>query len=514
MRRMRHGAGGGLGIGILCLLGCAPRPDGPPAPARPFQGTSLVVAAVDDPAILKTVAARRGEWEQTRGGLVSIREGAIAPEDVRQVDVVLFPGDRLGDLVDQQALAVLPEAVVRPPAAAAESRGSDRAPAVAPPGDALEFADVVPAYRDQVTKYGDDRLGLPYGGSALVLVYRRDAMDAAAVRAAAEGAGVRLGPPPTWERLEGLARFFHGRDWDGDGRPEAGIALALGPDAEGLAGATFLALAAALGQHRDQYSFLFDHETMEPRIASPPFVEALQRLVALKAYGPPGLETFDAEKAREAFRTGQVALLIDCAERVARWADPKHPVPVGVASLPGSGRVYDPARALWEDAAPPNRPSYLARGGGWLAGVTASGRPAEAARDFLAYLTNPETAGRVRVDEAFPMLPTRGSLLGLGPPDVRTAPGVDPRGWSQAVSETLTAARVVPGLRIPEAGAYLADLDTARVAALGGEPAGHALEVAAASWRKRTASLGLPRQRWHYRRSLNSLATPAEPPPR
>src|SRR5207244_579652 len=158
------------------------------------------------------------------------------------------------------------------------------------------------------------------------------------------------------------------------GRPEAGIALALGPDAEGLAGTTFLALAAALGQHRDQYSFLFDHETMEPRIASPPFVAALERLVALKAYGPPGAERYDAEDAREAFRTGQAALLIDFAERVARWSDPKHPVPVGVSALPGSERVYNPDRATWEDASPPNRPSYLPRGGGWLVGVSASGR--------------------------------------------------------------------------------------------------------------------------------------------
>ena len=154
--------------------------------------------------------------------------------------------------------------------------------------DALQFADVVPAYRDQVSKYGSDRMGLPYGGSALVLVYNRPAFEGEANREAARKAGVTLEAPKTWKQLDALAKFFQGRDWNGDGSADHGIALALGRDAEGVGDATFLARAASLGQHRDQYSFLFDADTMAPRIESPPFVEALRDLVALKESGPPG----------------------------------------------------------------------------------------------------------------------------------------------------------------------------------------------------------------------------------
>ena len=58
-------------------------------------------------------------------------------------------------------------------------------------------------------------------------------------------------------------------------------------------------------------------------------------------------------------------MLIDRAERASRWKGKA----IGVAPLPGSERVYDPSRKLWEDVSPPNTPSVLPYGGGWLVGV-------------------------------------------------------------------------------------------------------------------------------------------------
>ena len=139
--------------------------------------------------------------------------------------------------------------------------------------------DIAPAFREDVSKYGPERVALPCGGSALVLVYRRDAFESDPNREAARQAGLSLDQPPaTWPQLDALARFFQGRDWNGDGTPDHGIALALGADTEGVGDATFLARAASLGMHRDHYSFLFDADDMTPRIDSPPFVEALRGL--------------------------------------------------------------------------------------------------------------------------------------------------------------------------------------------------------------------------------------------
>jgi multiple sugar transport system substrate-binding protein len=442
--------------------------------------------------------------------------GVVDPGSLQGVDVLVFAGERLGDLVDAGALVVLPETLVAPPSRDTEEAGEpgERAQADSiardhADADALRFAEIVPAQRDQVARYGSDRMAFPFGGTALVLVYDRAAFDRAANQAAAERESLVLEPPRTWEQLDALARFFQGRDWDGDGAPDHGIALALGSDPAFLGEALFLARAASLGQHRDQYSFLFDADTMRPRIDEPPFIAALEALATLKASGPPGMAGFDAEAARQAFRAGKVALLIDRAEMAPRWSHGK--TATGVAPLPGSPRVYDPARKIWEDAKPVNDPSYLPCGGGWLVGVNRAtvGKQRDAAIDFARYLISPETSSRLRADRAFPMLPVRAGLLGQGPPDPRAAVGVDARRWSDAVIQTLIARRVVPGLRIPQAEGYLSDLSRQRLAALGDgddqEPrsAAAALKEVARAWAARTEKLGVERQAWHYRRSLN-----------
>lgn len=500
-----------LALLLFTLSGCGDR--GSKTPSDPFQGVSLRVRAVGDPALLEAVRVQSGEWAQDHGAKLDIRTTPVGPsEAAKSAEIVIFPGDRLGALIDAGALAVLPESAVRRTRFIAPSDSEDLDLGVR--ADPLDFADVVQPYREQVTKYGDERYALPLGGSALVLAYRRDAFDREDNQKAAGEAGLTLEPPKTWDDLDALARFFHGRDWDGDGAPESGIALPLGPGPDRLGDALYLARAVSLGQPLDQYDFLFDAETFAPRIDSPPFVEALEKLVALQESGPPGMAEFDLEKAREAFRSGETALLIDRAERASLWTDPKAPVPVEVAPLPGSPRVYDPINKVWREPSKTNRPSYLPVGGGWLVGISksAKGTTFDASVSFLRSLAGPEAAQAIVSDPAFPMIPVRASHLLLGLPDPRSALGVNSKSWGNAVLDTLTAPRVVVGLRIPGALDYLDDLSRARLSALSGAPAQSSLQSAASAWTDRSASLGPARQLWHYRRGLNKLPTTANPP--
>ena len=58
------------------------------------------------------------------------------------------------------------------------------------------------------------------------------------------------------------------------------------PLARGWAGLVLLARAAAYAKERDNYTTLFDEKTLEPAIAGPPFVRALEELVAAAKLGP------------------------------------------------------------------------------------------------------------------------------------------------------------------------------------------------------------------------------------
>lgn len=510
MSRAGHRIGGV--VLALVVAGChGSGPSGPVAPREPFRGMKVVAGVLGDRAILPGLDSQRGEWAASTGADLSFRGVPDDPKGIEAVDVLVFPGDRLGDLVDRGALLVIPDDALTP-APAATDPGTDPDASASPAApDPFALKEIVPAYRDLVMRYGEERYALPLGGTALVLAYRREALERPENKAAAQAAGVALEVPKTWEDLDALAKFLHGRDWDGDGAADSGIALAWGDDPEGVGDATFLARAAGLGQHRDQYSFLFDADRMSPRIASPPFVEALGRLVELTKSAPPGAARFDAEGARSAFRSGKAALLIDRAERASGWSRGK---PVGVAPLPGSMRVFNPDRKVWEPLTTPNRPAYLPRGGGWLVGVVASSSHRDAAIDLAKYLAGPDVTDRLRADRGFPMLATRGPQLGRGMADPKSAPGVDPRGWSDAVDRTIQAARAVVGLRVPGADGYLADLAKGRAAAADGQPAEAALAGVADAWAARTKALGPSRQVWHYRRSLNRLVTAPEPPPR
>ncbi len=500
------------------IVGCsapeAEKPTGPPT----FAGVSLSLGAVGDPAVLAGVTAARGEWTASRQAELSIAKSPIADlADVQGVDLIVFPGDALGELVDRDLLEVIPNSLVIPPAPVADPLrpNARKDEAEEAPEDPYKHDDLAPAFRDQVARYGNDRYALPMGGSVLVLVYRGDAFASEANKKGAAEQGLTLEAPRTWAELDALARFFQGRDWNGDGEPDFGLAAALGGDAEGIANATFLSRAAALGQHRDQYSFLFDSDAMTPRIDAPPFVEALGAVAAWKSVGPPGVESFDAAAARKAFREGRTALLIDRAEKAGDWEGPGGAA-IGVARLPGSDRVFEPLRKTWETDESLNQPAYLPFGGGWLVGVRAgleAGKKA-AALDLARYLSSPDVSSRLRAEHDFPMAPVRASQMGKGPPDPTAAPNVDVRLWSNAVGRSLMGLRVLPGLRIPEADAYLADLSKGRAEALAGKPPEAALRDVAAAWSARTQALGPKRQVWHYRRSLNTLPTSPQPPER
>ena len=210
--------------------------------------------------------------------------------------------------------------------------------------DALQFSDVVPAYRDQVSKYGSDRMGLPYGGSALVLVYNRSAFEGEANREAARKAGVTLELPEDLEPARRPGEVLPGARLERRRlRPIMGSPWRSGATRKGWAMRPSWRGRRAWDSTATSIRSSSTPTRWSPGSMSPPFVEALRDLVALKESGPPGGAAFDAEAARGAFGKGNVAMLIDRAERASRWKGKS----IGVAPLPGSEtRVRPVSQAL------------------------------------------------------------------------------------------------------------------------------------------------------------------------
>src|SRR5690606_18352698 len=107
----------------------------PAEPAEPYRGVSLRVAVLGDPTLAEALDDRRGEWERSRGGSVSIAAEDQPPE---QADLLVFRGDRLGALIDADALRALPESLVAPPEPI-DAGGDDEDEQAAPPPDPLAF---------------------------------------------------------------------------------------------------------------------------------------------------------------------------------------------------------------------------------------------------------------------------------------------------------------------------------------------------------------------------------------
>ena len=159
----------------LVLAGCWGRTE-PAATAakQPFRGMKVVAGVVGLRAQSGwTPSAASGRRRRTPD--LTVRDVPAEHESLKAVDVLVFPGDRLGHLIDGGLLQPLPEAALVPPAPSQERETASESAKPSPPPDPFAFQEVAAAYREEVTKYGNDRYALPLGGTALVLAFRRDA---------------------------------------------------------------------------------------------------------------------------------------------------------------------------------------------------------------------------------------------------------------------------------------------------------------------------------------------------
>lgn len=481
-----------LVLSVLAPLvaGCTARNTGESDTQNHLADVTIRLSVVDDAAMAAAVRSLQGEWEsRTDGGRYRVEELASADLSDRATldsDAIIYPSHLLGPLVQRGLLAPL----------SAEQLSDER----------LQWGEVFELLRRREAAWGSTTYALPFGSPVFVCYYRADLFQRVDRQA-----------PRTWSEYQKLAEFFSDRaalgdlvaaevtDWFGTAEPLA----------DGWAAVTLLARAAPYASHRGHYSTLFDFSTMQPLIDGPPFVRALEELVAASRQGPADPFRFDPGAARRAFWQGKCAMALAWPTSAGSGAADLEPaqrgnvrsrleIDVGFVELPGSGDVFNVSEQTWEIRREDEGSHVpLLSVAGRAGSVARDSDIPEAAFELLLWLSGPEWSAHVAADsEATTMFRTshRDRATAWVEPQVSETAAI---GYAQVVEATLSRQQAVVALRIPGREAYLAALDEAvRRAVSREQTAAEALQQVAARWEEITDELGREKQGQAYRKSL------------
>jgi ABC-type glycerol-3-phosphate transport system substrate-binding protein len=476
---------------ILILTGCRPAAD-TATPAPPLAGVGLRLVVVGDPAIASAAEQLRAEWAAQTGAEFEVRQVAekdFAEADDTKADAVLCPSHLLGPLAEWDLIAPLPRQITRDEA----------------------WADLFALPRTREAAWGDNLLAVPFGSPVLTCYYRADLLEK-----------LDRKPPQTWAEYHELAQRLN------DNRPadtaagKAGWAGTVEPLGPGWAGLVLLARAAPYAKHRDNYSVLFDIVTLEPLVSGPPFVRALEELVAAAKLGPPEQLQYDPAAARAVFWQGRCGMALswptaalarpgadDPIETVpvARSGDrPQQggPLRVGFAESPGSMQVYNIGGKSWEDRPEGGEPHVPLLGvAGRIGVVGGKSEHPEAALQLLLWLSGQQWGARVSAVSPATTLFRRSQVESPREWVEKPVSGPAATAYAALTEQTLQRQESVMALRLPGRAEYLAALDEAVQAAVRSHrPPAEALQQAADRWREITHRLGTDRQKRAYLHSL------------
>jgi len=483
----------------ILLSGCNPPPTAP-APSKPsLSGVALRLAVVDDPALVRAISILCGQWKDETGSELTVASlsddelSATAASGKLGADAVIYAPRRLGWLVEKK--------IVRPIDCAALDDPQ------------LDWADVFELVKSREVTWGTSVYAVPLGSPVLVCFYRDDLLRTLGQK-----------PPRTWAEYQKLARLLQ------DGGPpvlvpttgSAANAAAdvartanhaawrgsVEPLAQGWAGISLLARAGAYARHPNHYSTLFNMQTMEPLVASPPFVRALEEMVAAARVAPsPALEDGPAE-AWSALIAGHAGMALCwpasiAPDAAAEDATERAETPeIGCVALPGSVEMYNATVGKWEQRASPTSVPLLGIAGR-VGSITTETTEPQTAMRLLSWLSSRKGIDLTTSTSA-DVAPFRSSQ-GLAPRSL-TRSGLrvgEANQYAAVVAESLSATDCLVVPRIPGAERYLAALDDAvRQALKGAAEPQEALTAAAEQWRAITAELGLESQRAADRKSL------------
>jgi len=371
---------------------------------------------------------------------------------------------------------------------------------------ALEWEDVAPFFRDFSATYEGRIYTIPLDGDFHMGYYRSDLLQEAGLQ-----------PPKTWDEYLEIAKFFHGKDLNGDGDADYGSCISKKRGAQAYWFITSVGGGYIQSQGTAQGVF-FDTETMEPLVNNEAFARSLEIYKETTQYGPPDELNLDVGDTRSLFTSGRCALSLDWGDIGTLAIDPTTSIVMdktGAMILPGATEVLDRATGKLVPCDETTCPyavdgvnyAPFASYGGWSGGINANADPLvkDATYAFFSYMCQPAQSN---VDVTI-------GKTGYNP--YRTSQFLNRQTWVEAgmspaaasnylgaIEASLASPNMILDLRIPQNQRYQqVVLDTAVSQFLAGEISlEECMQQIYDGWEEITEELGRAEQLAAYRGTL------------
>ncbi|GAX39654.1 putative bacterial extracellular solute-binding protein [Tolypothrix sp. NIES-4075] len=371
---------------------------------------------------------------------------------------------------------------------------------------ALQWQDIAPIFRDVSASYKQRIYAIPLDGDFHMVYYRSDLL---------KNAG--LTPPTTWDDYLAIAKQFHGKDLNNDGKPDYGSCMAKGRRFGGYLLFTSIASSFLQSQGTTQGGF-FDLETMKPLVENPAFAKALNIYKKTMQYGPPNEANLGIFEERRLFTSGRCALTLewgDIGTLAINPATSKVIDKVGAVVTPGSTQVLDRKTGTLVACDKFTCPYAIAGVNhapftafvGWAGVVHAKAAPTvkDAAYAFLSYMSQPAQANvdvTIGKTGANPYRISQVKTI-----DTWVKAGMSPdaaNNYLSAMGVSLNTPNIVLDLRIPHNQQYqLEVLDAVLADFLAGKlTTEEVMQQIEHKWEQITNQVGRESQRAAYRASL------------
>ncbi len=460
------------------------------------EGVTVNIMTFTGPQIAEPLQRRAPDFKKLTGATINVVTVPFSDlytklltdfaTGTNSINAMVFAPQWMGDYIEPEYLEDL----------------TDRVKADA----ALQWNDVGSFFREFSATYAGSIYTIPLDGDFQMVYYRSDLLGDAG-----------MASPETWGDYLNIAKAFHGKDLNGDGKPDYGSCISKKRNAQAYWMVISIAGGFLQSQGTSQGAF-FDTKDMRPLFNSEAFGAALDVYVESTKYAPPDEINLDVGDTRGLFTSGRCALSIDWGDIGTLAIDPATSTvqdKVGAVILPGSRRVLDrnTGKLVACDASTcphavngVNHAPFAAFGG-WSGAINAAS-PAnvkDAAYDFLSYMSQPAQANE---DVTI-------GITGFNPYRVSQFTNLDlwiKAGMSRAAAEnylgaiadSLNSPNMVLDLRIPQNQRYqqiVLDLNIHRL--LAGEiTKKEAMVAIEQGWNEITDELGRDDQLKAYRATL------------